>query len=133
MDANLNRAREGLRVLEEIARLILEDSKLTSRCQSIRYGLNRAAGYYSETNLLSKRNVRTDPGRPTLRRNSGKHSLYHNVCVANARRIEEGLRVLEEFSRLDSLKKSRNFGLLRFRVYSLEQELARKLSSLHHR
>lgn len=133
IDANLNRAREGLRVCEEIARLILEDPRLTRRCQALRQELNRLVKSFSNLKLLQARNSRGDVGRPAVRGRMSLHRGYRDLATANARRVEEALRVLEEFLRLRSPRVSQRLGSLRFRVYALEQDLLRKLPALRHR
>jgi len=42
-DANLNRAREGLRVLEDLARFVLEDGGLSERIRAARHNLQQTA------------------------------------------------------------------------------------------
>lgn len=133
IDANLNRSREGLRVCEEIARMVLRDPALTRRFQRIRYDLVAPARAFQPAKLLAHRDSRGDVGRPKLRGRPARHPSYRDLAVANAQRVQEALRVLEEFTRLNSSFASRAFGTLRFRVYSLEQELVSKLSPVRHR
>ena len=133
IDANLNRAREGLRVCEEVARFILNDPRLPRRCQQLRYQINTAAKKFSKRKLLQSRDARRDVGRPAERISAGAHRGYPDLVRANALRAQEALRVLEEFTRLKSLSISQEFGSIRFRVYSLEQDLLTKLSSVRHR
>ncbi|MBI3318070.1 MAG: hypothetical protein HYZ90_02850 [Candidatus Omnitrophica bacterium] len=131
LDANLNRAREGLRVCEEVARLVLEDPKLTRRCQHLRYNLQGIALDLSRClthpRFLEARDTHGDVGRPSERGIARAHRDYRDVVSANSKRTEEALRVLEEFTRLKSPKVSGAFGALRFRAYSLEQDLLSKL------
>ena len=123
MDANLNRAREGLRVCEEVARFVLEDTPLTRRFQRVRADLVKAARPLLPAKLLRSRDTAKDAGHP-IRRGKGKaHLGYRDLVVANAQRVEEALRVLEEFTRLNSSRGAKAFGLLRFRVYDLEQDI----------
>jgi len=133
IDANLNRAREGLRVCEEVARFVLNDLRLTRRCQRLRYELNTLAKRFPKQKLLESRDSRRDVGRPAERRPAGRHRGYPDLVRANALRAQEALRVLEEFTRLKSISICHVFGSLRFRVYSLEQDLLSKLSSVRHR
>ncbi len=133
LDANLNRAREGLRVCEEVARFVLEDPKLTRRCQRLRYELNSLAKSLGHLQLLRVRDSRRDVGRPAKRGKATAHRGVRDLTIANAKRAQEALRVLEEFTRLKSPRLSTACGRLRFRVYSLEQDLLQKLSSVRHR
>ena len=129
----MNRAREGIRVCEELARFGLEDFSLTRRYQRLRYDLQAAAAPWVPLKLLRGRDVLRDVGHPSVRSKAGPHRGYRDLAVANAQRVEEALRVLEEFTRLKSLKVSQSFALLRFRAYRLEQALLSKLPAVRHR
>ena len=133
LDANLNRAREGLRVCEEVARLVLEDPLLMRRCQRLRYGVDRVAGTLPRLKLLQARDARGDVGRPSRRGEVRAHRSVGDLTAANLRRVQEALRVLEEFTRLKFPQASRAYGSLRFRAYSLEQAFSSAGSSLRHR
>ena len=133
LDANLNRAREGLRVCEEIARLGLEDPSLTRRCQRLRYGVDLAAGSLPRFKMLQTRDARRDIGRPSRRGAVRPHHTVEDLVAANLRRVQEAFRVLEEFTRLKFPKASRAFGSLRFRAYSLEQTFHSTGATLPHR
>ena len=133
MDANLNRAREGLRVCEEVARFILEDVGLTGRFQRLRYELNAAAKPFLRNRLIQNRNASGDVGRPSLRFKNGRHRGLQDLVEANSCRVQEALRVLEEFSRLGSVQLSQAFGRLRFRSYTLAKEILLKLPAVRHR
>ena len=131
LDANFNRSREGLRVCEEVARFILEDALLTARLQKLRYALDRTVvRQIPVAALFCARDIRSDPGRPALRRHAGGHRRYHDLACANIRRVQEALRVLEEFSRISFSRAGRSFAALRFKTYAIEQTLYRRLSSL---
>ncbi len=127
VDANLNRAREGLRVCEEVARFILEKPQLTRRCQQIRYDLSRLGRSLGRADLIKARNSRQDVGRPAVRVKIASHQGVRDLVTANSQRVEEAFRVLEEFTRLSSARLSKEFGILRFRVYSLERDLLSEL------
>lgn len=133
LDANLNRAREGLRVCEEVARLVLDNAALTRRCQRLRYSVERASKLLPKEKLLKSRDSRSDVGRPALRGTSRPHGKLQDLAAANLKRVQEALRVLEEFSRLVHPAASRTFGSLRFKAYSLEQAFSSKRKTLRHR
>lgn len=133
IDANFNRAREGLRVCEEIARFILEDARLTYRCQRIRYELSALEKDFQRKKLLSVRDSGQDIGRPAVRRQGPSRKRLQDLVMANMKRVEESLRVLEEFARLHLPPRARRFGTLRFHAYELEKDLISRLSALRHR
>jgi thiamine-phosphate pyrophosphorylase len=133
LDANLNRAREGLRVCEEVARLVRDDAALTRRCQQLRYSVDRAARLLPKEKLLRARDSRSDVGRPALRGAARRHRNARDLAAANLKRVQEALRVLEEFSRLVKPSAGRVFGSLRFKAYSLEQAFDPERETLRHR
>ena len=133
LDVNLNRAREGLRVCEEVARLVLDDAALTRRCQRLRYGVDRTAKLLPKAELLRARDSSKDVGRPARRGKIHSHGKIPDLLTANLKRVQEALRVLEEFARLVKPSASRSFGSLRFKVYSLEQTFHSRSTALRHR
>lgn len=121
VDANINRAGEGLRVLEDVARFLLDDSTLTQELRYLRHLLAEAAPPQKE--LLSARDVNEDVGAEV---EGIEREDIPSLVVANARRAQESLRVLEEFGQLPELGcylDSPRFKKARFSLYSLEQKL----------
>jgi len=127
LDSNLNRSREGLRVCEEVARMVLNEPKLTRRCQNLRYALDAVVRTLPSGKLLAARSVRRDVGRPEKRGRQRPHVDLKSLAKANVCRVQEALRVIEEFSRLKFPEASSQFGRIRFRVYSLEIDLMQVL------
>ena len=129
IDANLDRVGEGLRVLEEIARFILEDIDLTERLKRLRHELV-AESRSLEPQLLSARQASGDVAAFMEAPDGGHRQDIIGLVRANARRVQESLRVLEEFAKLPSLSSSLSwakFQEARFAVYELEQKLASRL------
>jgi len=62
IDANVNRAKEGLRVCEDISRFILRDKKLSACLKSMRHDIDNAVPVVY-ARLLKSRDSETDPGR----------------------------------------------------------------------
>lgn len=122
LDANLNRAREGLRVLEDIARFVLDDRKTCARLKDLRHRLvldGRTA------DLLSARDAASDTAafldtEPELTR-----SGLFAILIANAKRVQESLRVLEELGKLGAGKSP--FKTIRFDLYEIEKAMASRL------
>ena len=129
IDANLDRAGEGLRVLEEVARFILEDADLTERLKALRHQFI-AESRSLESQLLSARQASGDIAAFMEAPDGGRREDIVGLVRANARRVQESLRVLEEFAKLPSFSSSLNwarFQEARFAVYELEQKLASRL------
>jgi len=120
IDANLNRAREGLRVIEDTLRFVFDNPNPAKRIKRIRHELDHAAAKVYPS-LISARNSQKDFGARTKER--GKREGVKGILMANFRRTEEALRVLEEYSRMISGEYFHPFKRLRFRVYTVEKEV----------
>jgi thiamine-phosphate pyrophosphorylase len=121
MDANLNRAREGLRVLEDTARFVWDDRSLFEAFRRARHRLDRLtrAAY---PRLVSSRDSAADMGR---RMGEVRRRTAEGLVAANFRRVEEALRVLEEYGKLLSPRSAAAFKALRFRLYIAEKTVFR--------
>ncbi len=129
VDANTNRASEGLRVLEDIARFATGDDILARDLRSVRHDLARITATMG-IDLLSARDSVEDVGRESGIRVEGDHTLLSTIR-ANAKRAEESLRVLEELGRIagDDLRiDSLAVETLRYKVYDLEKRLSGSVS-----
>jgi thiamine-phosphate pyrophosphorylase len=117
LDVNLNRAREGLRVLEDTARLVWDDARLFEELRSLRHALDKAtrAAY---PKLVAARDSESDPGRSLPEK---KKRDRRGLVAANFRRAEEALRVLEEYGKVLSPSAASRFKSFRYRLYSAEK------------
>ena len=128
IDANLNRIGEGLRVLEELARLSLDDSDLTQKLKNMRHEILRLNPVL-QTELLNARNADGDVGADMLVHGEFEKRNKNELVMANARRAQESLRVMEEMARLPDLKlDTEKYKKARFSLYSIEKELIEKIS-----
>ncbi len=126
IDANCNRIGEGLRLLEDIARFSLNNQPLTQQLKSLRHSLIRELARL-DSGLIAARDTGTDVG--TAARPSPQADLPALVA-ANAKRVEQALRVMEEMAKLPELSgqlDSGTFEKARFTVYALEKELLSRL------
>ena len=118
LDANINRAREGLRVLEDICRFILDDIQLTDKIKTIRHTLKDLVGI-PDSLLVASRGSDEDVARG---RSVPRRADLHQIVTANAKRAAEALRVLEEFCARGSAIKDQ-----RYLVYDLEKIIRQKV------
>ncbi len=128
IDANVDRIGEGLRVLEEVARFLLDDADLCHRLKSLRHHVAQAVPV-SEIDRVSVRDVAADAGAFS-RLPDGNHRDLAALIAANARRVQESIRVLEEFARLpDAPLKAgtEDWERWRYEVYELEKQLISKV------
>ena len=127
LDANLNRCREGLRVLEDTARFIHNDARFFRAFRRERHKLDLLTrNLYPK--LLESRDSLTDEGRALP---EGGRAHVDALVFANFRRCEESLRVLEEYGKLFSARAGSEFKEIRFAVYRLEKEAMRKWKLTH--
>jgi len=134
IDANLNRSSEGLRVLEDVARFLLNDAELSQRLKDIRHALTRETKSLS-VGLLSRRDSEHDVGARmgASYEPETKQSLQDlsGLVTANAKRVEESLRVVEELAKLPEISSTLNsasFEQTRFALYTLERDLISRIS-----
>jgi hypothetical protein len=124
IDVNLNRLTEGLRVVEDIVRLGLEQKRLLASVRKLRTDLGRDVRSLRRTVVLSRRSE-SDPGRGGRFDRTKRRSL-DDVLAANFKRAEEASRVLEEMVKVVEPELVPRFKAVRFRLYDLErQALAR--------
>lgn len=128
LDANIDRGREGLRVLEDIARFVLQDGALSARLRDLRHQISHAASSL-EPALLGARRAEEDVGASPDLPEEARADLVQ-VVEANAKRTQEAFRVLEEFARLPDLSlemDAAQFKAARFDVYEIEQAIVGRL------
>jgi len=129
MDANFDRLGEGLRVLEDVARFLLDDAELCKQLKTLRHELMEV-NFGLEQQFLTSRKVGEDVGAFTNLPGERKYKDLASMVIANARRTQESLRVLEEFAKLSDTPlalKPRKFEQARFTIYELEQRLVSRL------
>jgi len=127
IDANLNRIGEGLRLLEDIARLILNDTILSQQLKTMRHELI-TSNLALQKLLLGSRDSEGDVGI-SLDGEERERELPL-VLVANSRRVQESLRVLEELAKVPGVVTgldSEKFKQARFSIYTMEQRLLSRL------
>jgi thiamine-phosphate pyrophosphorylase len=124
LDANANRAREGLRVAEDVARFVWNDASLTAFLKKIRHGVTGAETrlFHSVGRRLSVRDVQGDPGCGNREKSEKKRRGPSGLFRANLKRAQEALRSLEEFSKLIHRVESKAFKRLRYAAYLAEEK-----------
>ncbi len=127
VDANTNRIGEGLRLLEDIARLMLDDAALSARLKALRHSLE-ISDIAVKKGLLQARDSSGDVGIDIETADQLKERNIHQIVIAGARRVEQALRVLEDIARLpeanldpERLKKAR------FEMYTAERQIISRL------
>ena len=119
LDANFDRAREGLRIIEEWCRFALNNSALASECKQMRQEL----GMWHTPEIRSARDTSGDVGTALSHPREEQRTGIEQLLQANLCRVQEALRVLEEYGKLYSLNLSSGCKQMRYRVYTLESNL----------
>jgi len=135
IDANLDRCSEGLRVLEDVARFLLNDAELSQRLKTLRHDLARETKSLG-VGLLSHRDSEHDVGHLHLQdkgliMEAAPLRDFLDLVTANAKRVQESLRVIEELAKLpeiNSMLDSASFEQTRFALYTLERDLISRIS-----
>ena len=135
IDANINRAMEGIRVIEDILRFELGNKIITSKLKNLRSDLKKALDStgISTSQLLKARDSKKDVGADLYTPGEGSRASISEIITSSFKRVEESLRVLEETSKLLNPKFGREFKDIRYRIYDLEKTisiLVSRLSSL---
>jgi len=116
IDANLNRLAEGIRVVEDIYRYILDDKTTAKRLKALRH--KARIDIYDE--LINSRDIKNDVLKTSTTSEQTRSNLQ-NILIANFKRAQESSRVLEEFCKLISTKDSENFKYIRYELYDIEK------------
>lgn len=128
-DASANRAREGLRVIEDYVRFALDDPMLTKRFKDVRHRLAQTLRGFAEELLIGGRDTTGDVGTRIMAVDEQIRENPRAVLVANFKRVGEALRSLEEYAKLVNVWVAGRFEVLRYDLYTLEKLTAAALTS----
>ncbi len=151
LDAAANRAREGLRVIEDFVRFSLDDAHLSRLLKELRHELTERLSDLDRLGLVGARDTLGDVGTQIKTKREQTRRSPWDIVVANCRRVEEALRTLEEFSklviggevtsghdlgagqsphlRLADPRLSGHLEQVRYRLYTIEKALCTTLAS----
>jgi thiamine-phosphate pyrophosphorylase len=130
LDASLNRASEGLRVVEDYVRFVLDDRRLTEQFKQLRHDLAAAGAAVPGAERYAARDTLADVGTAVTTTAEGERRDAWSVCVASLERLKQSLRSLEEYSKVDDPAAATQFESLRYRLYTLEPALGRTVDAL---
>ncbi len=129
LDASVNRAREGLRVVEDYARFVLDDPAVTRRLKTIRHKLAEAERGLGRFIAIETRDTPGDVGAHIMTPSEQVRENPRAVLVANFKRIQESLRSLEEYCKLVDVWLAGRFEVVRYDVYTVEKLMLTALVS----
>ncbi len=124
IDANLNRTREGLRVMEDCARFGIDDASISERLKSTRHGLRGAidALPIRPDSLISARDTAGDVGADIKTQSEQSRIGLRDLISAAAKRATEALRVVEESVKALG-SPGTPFESIRYAIYDIERDL----------
>ncbi len=123
IDANLNRAREAARVMEDYARFVLDDRAGCEVLKRFRHDLADCVQRIPTPELLASRDTPGDVGTNVSAPSERRRADAREVFIAAARRLAEALRTVEEYAKTFDADLSAAIESLRYRAYDLEQRL----------
>lgn len=123
LDANANRAREALRVVEDYARFILDNPELSETLKGLRHDLAAATRSFVDDAILH-RDTPNDVGTSIKAEAERSRADIADVVVAAGKRLGEALRAIEEFLKTTSPPGAAKVESLRYRFYDIEHRLA---------
>ena len=126
LDANANRAREALRVMEEAARFLLNDPTISRDLKTLRHDL--VAALSAVPGLEANRDTPGDVGTTIKTPAEQSRDSVADVVIAAGKRLSEALRAIEEYGKTlgDSLGAAgfaASVERLRYAGYDIEQRL----------
>jgi len=124
LDTNLNRTKEGLRVIEDSARFVFNNEQIYKQLRTIRH---KATSFLENKyeQLICERDSIKDIGRKAT---EDKRADLKNIIIANFKRVEESLRVLEEYSKLIDFDIALNYKELRYGIYQIEKDFIKLIN-----
>ncbi len=128
LDANFNRAREALRVIEDFARFVLDDAGLSSSAKDMRSRLRWVMERFPADAMLAARDTPGDVGTTITSATEADRPNAASVATAACKRLTEALRTLEEYAKLADHASACEFESMRYAAYTLEQRLALRLA-----
>ncbi|GAB5512662.1 thiamine phosphate synthase [Rhodopirellula baltica] len=133
LDANANRAGEGLRTLEESARFILNDLSLTERLKTHRHDLAVAMRRWNRFQLIGSRDTPGDVGTGVRTASEQSRAFVSSVIAAATTRTQQALRCLEEYGKTADSEFAACIESIRYQCYATFRELELKMAGLNER
>jgi thiamine-phosphate pyrophosphorylase len=121
LDAAANRAREALRVLEDVTRFSLNDREQTEQLKRLRHDLASALTNLPMGRALEHRDTPGDVGTGIKTDTEFSRGSLEDLLAANAKRLSEALRSLEECAKMINSEAAAEMEKIRYRSYALEQ------------
>lgn len=141
VDASANRAREGLRVVEDYVRFALDDAHLSELLKTLRHQLRAVTQNFDADSLIGSRSTTSDVGTQISTAAEMVRSDSLSVARASLKRVQEAMRTLEEYSKVfpmaqlsssrtsNQIPVSAQFESIRYQLYSIEKAILTTVGS----
>ncbi|MEN6427421.1 MAG: thiamine phosphate synthase [Phycisphaerales bacterium] len=123
IDANFNRAREALRVVEEYCRFGLNSGMLSERAKKLRHELCAAVGRLDSGRLIAARDTLGDVGVGQKVEGQHQRTTLRDCFTAAAKRLTEALRAMAEVIQIQDKAVAEAVERLRYESYTLEKDI----------
>ncbi|WP_404309108.1 thiamine phosphate synthase [Neorhodopirellula lusitana] len=123
LDANANRAAEGMRTLEETARFLLSAAELQFQFKNLRHDLSLAIARLPRLELLASRNTPDDIGTKTSTPSEQSRPDTASLIASASSRVQQALRCLEEYGKSIDVEFASQVEQIRYRVYDVTARL----------
>lgn len=123
LDASFNRAQEGIRVVEDYARMVLDDGFLSRSLKQLRHDLTAACQPIDLAGRLQSRESEIDVGRDVHTESEYQRADDTSLLRSNMSRVQQALRTIEEFSKSAFPSVVAGVEQLRYRSYTLEKAI----------
>lgn len=130
VDAEANRAAEGLRVIEDYVRFVLDDRHLTGLAKQMRHDLAGALAGLDTGDRLTARQSDEDVGAKVSTLAEGTRDDAAGVAAASFKRVQQALRSLEEYAKIIDAQMASSVELLRYSAYTLERAVGITVDSV---
>jgi thiamine-phosphate pyrophosphorylase len=122
IDANINRYKEGIRVVEDILRYEF-NSPLAKEFKNLRHinipDYEKYVNFRNSVNDILKPSTKSEQKRGNIK----------DILIANLKRSQESARVLEEIFKIFDIITSEKFKNARYTLYNLEKETLKLLGT----
>jgi thiamine-phosphate pyrophosphorylase len=123
IDANFNRSREALRVMEDFCRFYLNSAVLSGRCKKLRHDLSTAIEMLDSGKLLAARDTLCDVGTTIRVEGQLTRGDLKDCATAAAKRLTEALRTIGESAQTIDQTVAKMVETVRYEAYTLEKDI----------
>jgi thiamine-phosphate pyrophosphorylase len=131
IEANLNRLREGVRVVEDALRYSPTTQAGLKQAKELRHRIGKMEDELRKSlNLLAERDVVKDAGAKLTTAAEKARGSVKDVMSANFKRAQEAARSLEEYLKVAGAKRaSEAYKAFRFDIYRIETAVEKTLAA----